>query len=1005
MIEAGKDTGSAWDTVPAKKERERMKKTVRLLMLAALFALLACLSMTACARTVYVIAENFESDTHPFVATAYAPAMTLVESGNPGGALKIAQNKNYASAGIPVKLQKDVAYSYSYDVMPVSYGDGADFADGEKVQVVANFIFTDSKSTNAGKNHPVGTTTVPLGAWTTVTGTYTAKSTSVAADADMDNAFFALYANPAVSAKKPVAFLVDNVRLTYTDDQPLDGENYLKNGSFEDTEHIEFTKANGTNVTLAAGNIDAMDGIFSLEVTSVSGYGHAGMAVMLEEGRTYEYSYYIKIVSDNAGAPVSSPVAIYTNFVFPDSKANKEKNHLIKSAAASSSSGWVHVTGTYTPTFGAIADDADLASAWFTVYTNPSGSRGTVWLIDDVVFKRRPLDYLPSEIELPALLSDNMLIQQDKEIHIWGSFGGADEITVTLRNGSAVLSEGTLAVTDGRFDGYLDAVQTPAAGLVLDFRADGETVKTVNNVAVGELWHFSGQSNMAAKVSACGTYTPELVPQTDMPLIRYFNAGEDGSGSWKIASRDNVYGMSAIGYKAMETIFYGLDGEVPVGGIHTAVGGKKMSNFTGPCRFSANGGDLYLSRVFPVTKVAVRGQMWFQGTSDAATSNFADQFEELIRSWRTAWNDPDQPFLFVQNAQSAATIPDWWGALDANGNPTRTSTYDCTKVRFWQNELYERMRDEHVGMVVTFDTNTHIDELKSIENKNAQDPLHPWNKAPIGVRLGNTALHDVYGKTAVRHLCPYPSSVTAVGSVVTVTFDGAYDGLGTTDGAAPKFFEIADENGNYFAPDTVEIVAPNAVRLSSASVPAPAKVAYCYENHFVDMSKAFVGMEVNFVNSENLPVSPFFANVIRLSDLAPESRPAETRYTEKDVQDGDTVRHTTGIRFVSGVSMQKHVFADEYGFLVTRKTFLGDAPLTFDFPDLAVSGKAYDKATGLDIRHATDDDGTVAFSGYLYGIPAGYEDDVLVARPYLKSGDTVFYGDAMEGAVSTLKGE
>ena len=175
----------------------------------------------------------------------------------------------------------------------------------------------------------------------------------------------------------------------------------------------------------------------------------------------------------------------------------------------------------------------------------------------------------------------------------------------------------------------------------------------------------------------------------------------------------------------------------------------------------------------------------------------------------------------------------------------------------WQYELYNKMKDSNVSMIVAVDTTTRIDEQKSVENMKAEDPLHPRNKAPIGIRLGNTALHNVYRKTDIPHLSPVPADIKVSGKYIFIRYNGCYDGLETNDGNTPELFEIVDAKGEYYAPDKIEIISPDTIMLYSDAVAEPTGISYFYEEHFVDMSKPFSELAPNLINSANLPAAPF----------------------------------------------------------------------------------------------------------------------------------------------------
>ena len=110
---------------------------------------------------------------------------------------------------------------------------------------------------------------------------------------------------------------------------------------------------------------------------------------------------------------------------------------------------------------------------------------------------------------------------------------------------------------------------------------------------------------------------------------------------------------------------------------------------------------------------------------------------------------------------------------------------------------------------------------------------------------------------------------------------------------------------------------------------------------------------------------------------------------------------TTGIYVIAGVTAIQYANADEYGLLASRKALL-DGELTFDSARF-VSEAAFKRSEGLDKHFEVTKDGTVRFYGYVYDIPESFRDDVIVIRPYLKFGDYVFYGTAMENSVSSLQ--
>ena len=96
-----------------------------------------------------------------------------------------------------------------------------------------------------------------------------------------------------------------------------------------------------------------------------------------------------------------------------------------------------------------------------------------------------------ARIVLSGLIADNMVLQQNSEVALWGTCEPRAEVAVTPSwNGSTVTVKSD---QNGEWKVY---VKTPTAGgpYNITFSEDEETV--INNVLIGEVWLCMGQSNM-----------------------------------------------------------------------------------------------------------------------------------------------------------------------------------------------------------------------------------------------------------------------------------------------------------------------------------------------------------------------------------------------------------------------------------------------------------------------------------------------------------------------------
>ena len=94
---------------------------------------------------------------------------------------------------------------------------------------------------------------------------------------------------------------------------------------------------------------------------------------------------------------------------------------------------------------------------------------------------------ISAKITLPEIIGDNMVLQQDTKVRIWGKASAGKTVTIT----TSWSREKTKVTADG--DGnWLALVQTPAASYTRHSMviSDGEAVK-LDNILIGEVWFLS----------------------------------------------------------------------------------------------------------------------------------------------------------------------------------------------------------------------------------------------------------------------------------------------------------------------------------------------------------------------------------------------------------------------------------------------------------------------------------------------------------------------------------
>ena len=131
-----------------------------------------------------------------------------------------------------------------------------------------------------------------------------------------------------------------------------------------------------------------------------------------------------------------------------------------------------------------------------------------------------------ADVKLPAILSDNMVLQQNSRVHIWGKASPGEKITVSVswsrkKAKSVAAADSTWQVE----------ISTPeASSRAVSLTVKGRNTIEIKNVLIGEVWLCSGQSNMEFPVdrdttsrwkNAMSTVKEEL-QNADYPEIRSF---------------------------------------------------------------------------------------------------------------------------------------------------------------------------------------------------------------------------------------------------------------------------------------------------------------------------------------------------------------------------------------------------------------------------------------------------------------------------------------------------
>lgn len=170
---------------------------------------------------------------------------------------------------------------------------------------------------------------------------------------------------------------------------------------------------------------------------------------------------------------------------------------------------------------------------------------------------------------LSTLFSDHMVLQQGREIHVWGRADPSEQITVSFAGHSAK------ATGDAHGQWSLQLPAMPAGGpFTLSIRGKKEVI--IRDVLIGEVWIASGQSNMTYSLEGSEHGAIE-VSKANYPQIRLFTVPRKISlhpqdntlpAHWELCTPESARSFSAVAYYFAREINRRLN--VPVGVVESA---------------------------------------------------------------------------------------------------------------------------------------------------------------------------------------------------------------------------------------------------------------------------------------------------------------------------------------------------------------------------------------------------------------------------------------------------
>lgn len=437
-----------------------------------------------------------------------------------------------------------------------------------------------------------------------------------------------------------------------------------------------------------------------------------------------------------------------------------------------------------------------------------------------------------AEITLPNIFSNNMVLQRESDVSLYGWARPNEEFSIYTS-----WDDATVQVKTGNDAKWKIQVGTPKAGGPYTIRFIGKENKIVlSDILIGEVWLCSGQSNMEWSANSNIDNKEFEIKNADHPNIRLFTVEKRTAdypldnviGAWETCSPETMQDFSAVAYFFARKVQKELN--IPIGLIDSSWGASCAEVWTPESVFEAypelvtaheliqpnqwvtiEKSTLYNAMIAPFTNFNIAGVLWYQGESNTANAESYQQiFTEMITSWRAEWNN-DFPFYYVQIAPFNYGRPFEGGVL--------------------RDQQRRTLALKNTGMAVTSDICTVED-------------IHPQNKQDVGLRLANIALKQHYNLLQDQEVYgPLFDSAEIIGDQVQIKF--SHDKGLKSDGKSIGLFEISNEKGDWFA---AKAKLKNGVVLAnSKDVKSPKAVRYAWKSTDIG----------NLYNEVGLPASTF----------------------------------------------------------------------------------------------------------------------------------------------------
>ncbi len=518
-------------------------------------------------------------------------------------------------------------------------------------------------------------------------------------------------------------------------------------------------------------------------------------------------------------------------------------------------------------------------------------------------------------IELFGIFKDNMVLQRDKEIRVFGCCEPGSNVSCGVMDGRRKKASGSaVAEEDGLFLIRIDPL--PAGGPYKLRVSCGKEKVVLSDVYIGDVWLACGEDNMLmplkmteTPVNASGAIKEDRLHFYRVPLADELDeeqAQAEADSSWVTVDPQNAGEMSGVAYYFSLELMKKVDCHIGIIGCYALNSGvaswqsRQALESTPEGRHMASDWDKEVSHITDAEYLREKEEYLRQYASwkklyDRVAGRSPNEGYDILRKSSGDWprRYPNGSFsykrpgglfevmilrvfpvnlkgvIYYQGETDAddysddyapvlgTLINEWRTLLDDSSLPfiiCQLPMYVDRDRKFMGYEDYKwpHLRDEQYRV-----SKTRKDTYLAILSDCGEfDNLHPIDKKTPGRRLALLALKEVYGYNDVCATAPYITDVRKTNGGAEMSFAGDFKML-MLKSTGNSGFEISGMDGVFHPCRAAVDFDGRTVTALSPEVMDPVTVRYAY----------FSFGDTSLSSDTGLAVLPFSKNIVRnLSD-------------------------------------------------------------------------------------------------------------------------------------------